>query len=75
MRSALQRKRQVASATADALEQVHRGARAASSTADAPPAVQLSAEDWDGLVKVSGGPTALLDAMEGLLAAALQKAF
>ena len=39
--------------------------------ADAAP---LSAEDWEGLLKVSGGPGPLLDAMEGLLAAALQKA-
>ena len=34
----------------------------------------LTAEDWNGLVKVSGGPSALLDALESLLADTLAKA-
>ena len=82
-RKALRYKQEAAAAAAAALERVTRGAVAASvdisdtpsGRAAQPAEAQLSAEDWDGLIKVSGGPTALLDAMEGLLSGALQRVF
>ena len=77
IRKELEHRRRAAAAAATALEQVHRGARAASAApgdGSGPAGTKLTAEDWDGLIHVSGGPTALLDAMESLLAGALQKA-
>ena len=53
------------------VEQISRGAHAATR----PSEVKLAAEDWKALAAASGGPGALLDAMDGLLASALRKAF
>lgn len=53
--------------------QIERGARAAALApkGQEPP---LSAADWSGLADASGGADVLLDAMEGLVAVALQRA-
>lgn len=51
------------------LAQIRRGAHAIEQPHIAP----LSTAEWRHLVRASGGPSAMLDAMEGLLAATLRK--
>ena len=76
LRQQLALKRAAAGRAAAAMElsaQIERGARAAAlaPTGREPP---LSAADWKGLVEASGGADVLLDALEGLVAVAVQRA-
>ena len=68
-RASLSARRRASGQRAASLERVYRGATAVTGSGSA-----LSRDDWEDLAQESGGAANLLDAMESLIAAALQKA-
>ena len=70
VRASLSARRHASAQRAASVERVHRGASALAGGSSAP----LSGEDWAELARASGGAAQLLDAMESLIGAALQKA-